>query len=89
MPRGPGFAAKVRRDMLKRRGKVSGGYGKVAPAPKPVRNKVNTLAMHLLEQYHGKSIEELIGTGEIKDVGDALGIDPSTVSKWRRRIGLR
>lgn len=89
MPRGPGFAAQVRRDILKHRKKVLKGRGKVADAPLPVRDWNKTLAMHLLEQQHGRSIEELIATGEIKEVGEALGIDPTTVSLWRKRLGLR
>lgn len=87
--RGPGFKERVRRDILKKRDKVRGGYGKVLPAPAPVRRRNLTLAMHLMEQQHGKSMEELIGTGEIKDIGLALGVDPSTISKWRKRLGLR
>lgn len=89
MPRGPGFAAQVRRDILKHRKKVLMGRGKVTDAPAPVRDPGKTLAMHLLEQQHGKPIEELIATGEIKDIGRALGIDPTTVSLWRKKLGLR
>ncbi|KKL04837.1 hypothetical protein LCGC14_2612060 [marine sediment metagenome] len=89
MARGLGFAEQTRRDMLKRRDKVRAGRGKIAPTPKPVRDRNKTLAMHLLEQLHGKTIEELIGTGEVRDVGKALGIDYSTISRWRERLGLR
>ena len=89
MARKLGFAERARQSVLKRRGMVRTGRGRVAPTPKPVRDRNKTLAMHLLEQQHGKPIEELIATGEIRNVGEALGIDRTTVSLWRKKLGLR
>ena len=89
MARGLGFKAKVRQGILRRRDSVRGGKGRIKPKPEPVRDPKKTLAMHLLELQHGKSLEELIATGGIREIGNTLGIARSTVSVWRKRLGLR
>jgi hypothetical protein len=87
--RGLGYAARVRRDILKKRDQVQAGRGKVKDAPRPKRNPKKTALMLLIEAEHGRPIEELITEGEIAEIGRDLGIDASTVSKWRLRFGIR
>ncbi len=89
MARGLGYAAQTRKLVLKRRKKVQAGQGRIKAAPKPRRDPKKTPLMLLIESEHGQSIEELVSSGEIADVGRTLDIDPSTVSKWRLRFGIR
>lgn len=47
-----------------------------------------TPLMIALELAHDAPIEDLISEGTIYQVAKRLGIDPSTVSKWRTRLEL-
>ena len=89
MARGLGFSEQARRDILRRRDKVRTGHGKIGPKPTRRRDPKKTLAMHLIEVQFDRSIEELIAEGEIREVGKRLGLQRSTISVWRKRLGLR
>jgi transcriptional regulator with XRE-family HTH domain len=48
-----------------------------------------TPLMLLLEGQFGQPIEELIaGPDELKDLAKRLGVNFSTISKWRHKLGL-
>ena len=47
-----------------------------------------TIRMMFIELKHGTPIQELIAVGSIDDVAMLIGVDRSTVSKWRKRIRL-
>jgi len=47
-----------------------------------------TILMELLESRHKKDIRELLITGSLTVVAKNLGIDFTTVSKWKKRLGL-
>ena len=83
------FKERIRQRILKNRGLVRTGQGHLAPEPKEPDDPNKTLAMRLIEDKHGAPIEELLMQGSIKQVGEDLGIDETTVSKWRLRLGLR
>lgn len=51
------------------------------PSPFP-----KTRLMQLIELRHNTRLENLIYKGTIYDVEKALGVDASTISKWRRII---
>ena len=51
--------------------------------------KRKTTAMKLLERQFGLSIEELIKDGKLEDVARQLGLEQSTISRWRKILGLR
>jgi len=86
----PRFKERLRREILRKRGLQREGTGHLGQVPKPKLSKSGkTLAMRLLQELHGKPIEELLMEGNINEVGAALYLDPSTVSKWRLRLGLR
>lgn len=55
------------------------------------KEELKTGAMLRLERKHGKSIQELLQVnGEsIREVGERLGIDFTTVSKWRVLFGIQ
>lgn len=46
-----------------------------------------TRLMKYVELKYSNSLENLIFSGTIYQVGKALGIDPTTVSKWRKQLG--
>lgn len=85
----PRFKERIRRDLLKKRGLVRTGYGHIEDKPDVPHDPRKTLAMRLLEAQFDCPIEELLVLGGIREVGNRLGIDSSTVSKWRLRLGLR
>lgn len=87
MGRGKGIKARVQEAVLKEKGLEPSSSGSLQPKPIPIANK--TLAMRLLEIQFGEDIDALIKDGTIADVADYLGIEESTVSKWRLRLGLR
>ncbi|KKM68077.1 hypothetical protein LCGC14_1464460 [marine sediment metagenome] len=70
--------------VLRERGltSVDGKIRKIIPQSK------KTALMMLLEIQHSTTIDQLITGQSIKRVGKALGIDHSTVSKWRKRLDL-
>lgn len=89
-------AARLREEMLRRRGLAVGRSGKLTPKPpvKPGRSPPSrsdlTLAMRLLEEQYGKPIVELISVDQnIMEVSRRLGIDKGLISRWRKRLGLR
>jgi len=47
-----------------------------------------TILMELLEARHKKDIRKLLMAGSLTVVAKNLGIDFTTVSKWRKRLGL-
>ena len=42
----------------------------------------------MVELHFGKPIEELLVQGSVRTVAKRLGVDFSTVSKWKARLGL-
>lgn len=48
-----------------------------------------TPAMRMVEQLTGLRIEEILMSGSLRQVGKVIGVSPSTVSKWIKRLGLR
>lgn len=89
MGRGPGIKRKLQDEILKRRGLERTSKGGLGPPQPPPPDDSKTLAMRLIEQQHGRPLEELLLDGSLEEVGATLGIDQSTVSKWRLRLGLR
>ena len=79
----------IRRRILKRRGVVlEPQTGKPLPyfeAPAPFRK---TPTMKLLELRFQQPITHLLASGTIYECAKRLGIDATTVSKWRKRIRL-
>ena len=47
-----------------------------------------TLSMLLLEQVHGRTIEDLLTSGTGSEVAKILGISRFLVSQWKSRLGL-
>lgn len=89
MGRGKSTRTKVQERILKERGlEVKGGIVKSVEKDTSLNPNI-TLAMRLLEEQYGTSIESLIRHGTLKEVSKFLGIKESTVSKWRLRLGLR
>ena len=85
MGRGLGPKAKIQEAILRGRG---------LDTPKPRRTLapaggMHTLAMRLLEVQFDSTIEDLIKEGTIANIAGKLGIDESTVSLWRLKLGLR
>ena len=87
---------RIRADILKRRGLVAKKYGQVEPVVlPPIRTPLagarngKTLAMRLIEGELNMPIEEVLSTGTLGEVSEMLGVDKSTISKWRLKLGLR
>jgi hypothetical protein len=87
--RGIQFKERVRRKILKDRGLIRAGKGHLEPMPDEPNDPNKTLAMRLIEARLGVLIEELLSEGSLKEVAVLLGVDETTVSKWRLRLGLR
>ena len=72
-------------------------YGQVEPiepaslprTPLAGARNGKTLAMRLIEGELNMPIEEVLATGTLGEVSEMLGVDKSTVSKWRLKLGLR
>lgn len=86
---------RIRADILKRRGLRVGKYSRIEPDVVD-RQSMNlstdpskTLAMKLIEEALGTDIKEMLASGTLGEVAEMLGVDKSTVSKWRLRLGLR
>ena len=83
----------LRKQILEERGLVSHqrakGKGKrlVTILPTMPTGSKTTL-MELLEARHHKDIRELLITGSLTVIAENLGIDFTTVSKWKKRLGL-
>lgn len=80
-------AAELRRRVIKQRGvefkKGSRKPISVDQLPSPYKK---TRLMQLIELRHGERLENLIYKGTIYEVEKRLGVDASTVSKWRKII---
>lgn len=83
------FTDRLKRRIARRRGLDLAEKGKLRPVTIPQTDGNKTLAMRLIEAQFGTSIEVLIADGKERDVADRLGLHPSTISKWRLRLGLR
>ena len=84
MGRGKGPKAKIQAAILKKRLRIVPRTDEPDTTPNS-----KTLAMRLLEKQFGQSIESLIKEGSLAEVAKTLGIDESTVSLWRLRLGMR
>lgn len=83
----PTARQKVQQSILRRKGlKPERYHGVKIPQLSTDDNK--TLAMRLLEWHFGAQIEDLLFYGNLATTARYLGIDPSTVSKWRLKLGL-
>lgn len=88
--RGKGIKAKLQESILRQRGLVSKGRHSGLTVDKlPPANGNKTLAMRLLEGRFGIPITVMLNEGSLKEVAEFLGVDESTVSKWRLRLKLR
>jgi len=78
---------KVRNRILERRGVVLEPQTRtpIEYHDAPTDFKKTTM-MRLLEMRYGQRIEKLISGGTIYEAAKRLGIDATTVSKWRKRI---
>ena len=85
----PQYKERLRLHILDKRKLVRTGQGHLEPVPKEPHDPRKTLAMRLLESIHEAPIEELLLAGNLNQVAEALDIHFSTVSLWRRRLGLR
>jgi hypothetical protein len=83
-----GFKERTRRTILKRHGQARTGYGHIEDR-RVSTDPRKTLTMRLLEDKFDLPMEQILMEGDLKEVGDRLGIHISTVSKWRLRLGLR
>ncbi len=82
----------LRKSILRKRGLGRGKYGKfVEPTVNSeIPDHKKTLAMRLLEKQYSMPIEILLNPdAPIDSVAKHLGINRSTVSVWRLRLGLR
>ena len=80
--------SRIKRSIMKARG--IGSMEKhtkrpVSIADQPAIYKKTDL-MKLIETKHNEKLDKLLFTGTIYEVGIKLSIDPTTVSKWRKRI---
>lgn len=79
--------SKIRKEILKQRGvelkKHTRKPVSVDQLPTPYKK---TRLMQLIELRHGKRLEDLIFIGTIYEMEKKLGVDASTVSKWRTLI---
>ena len=82
--------ASIRRRILKERGvKLDKHTRKPRPsvAEELSSSFRKTTTMKYLEIKHHAPIEQLIFEGSIYKVGRRLGVNPSTISKWRKAFG--
>ena len=84
----PHFVRRVQEQILNKRDLERTGHGHLEPKAEPT-TKGATFAMRLMEEKFGVPIIELIGHGSNVEVGNLLDLSPSTISKWRLRLGLR
>ncbi|KKM67034.1 hypothetical protein LCGC14_1475240 [marine sediment metagenome] len=84
----PHYPRRVQQQILDSRGLDRAGHGRLEPKAKPSTPGA-TFAMRLMEERFDVPIKELIGHGSNVEVGNMLGLSPSTISKWRLRLGLR
>ncbi|KKL63028.1 hypothetical protein LCGC14_2179230 [marine sediment metagenome] len=84
----PQFVRRIRQQILEGRDLDRTGHGHLGPKPQPPANN-KTFAMRFVEEKFDAPIEELISHGSNVEVGNLLSLSPSTISKWRLRLGLR
>lgn len=84
-----GIKGRLQDGILKRRGLSPSTQGGLRRTKAPPADPNKTLAMRLLEAQFEVPIEVLLQEGSLAEVGALLGIDESTVSKWRLVLGLR
>lgn len=72
--------------ILKSRGQVSVGYGKITTPDKLSAAFHKTHLMKYIELQFGEPLDKLIAKGTIYEVGKRLGVDYSTISKWRKMV---
>jgi len=80
--------ASIRRKVLTDRGvKLEKHTRKPRPLPEELPSSFSkTPMMKYLEIKHHTPIEQLVFADSIYTVGKRLGVNPSTVSKWRKAI---
>ena len=66
---------------------VSAGYTK-PQSPYGEPNPLKTPLMMSIEREHGVPLEKLLMDGNLSVVSERLRVDESTVSKWRKKLGL-
>ncbi len=82
--------AKFRRKLLKSRG-INRPAAKTEKGPRSLQGGVGqnkTLAMLAIEAYWDTPLEVLLLNGSNRELGGLIGISKSTVSKWRKRLGI-
>lgn len=83
---------RLRTRVLRQRGLASAPKGHLAPVtPAPVARDHTgrkSLAMLLMEEKHGKPLEELLAHGKLAELSLTLGVSEATISRWRKRLGL-
>ena len=85
----PHYNERLRRQILKNRGLQRVGHGRLEPKAIRPKDPRLTLAMRLIEARFHQPIDDLIWDGTLEQVGNMLDMAPSTISKWRKRMGLR
>ena len=86
----PSAKQKIRKSVLQRQGLKEVGYGKLEADDKIPKDPRKTKVMRLLEEKHGKLIEELINPRlKLITIAKKLDLNHSTVSRWRKRLGMR
>jgi len=88
----PSLKNQLKASILRKRGLGKGKYGKlVEPSiSSEIPDNKKTLAMRQIEMRFSMPIELLLNVDAPIDlVAKKLGIDRSTVSVWRLRLGLR
>ncbi len=85
----PNFVRRAQEQILDKRDLERTGHGHLGPQADKPSTQGATFAMRLMEEKFGVPIKELIGHGSNVEVGNMLTLSPSTISKWRLRLGLR
>ena len=49
---------------------------------------LKTPTMRLIEAQLGVSMEKLLTSGSLSEVGRLLSKDPAQISRWRKRLGI-
>lgn len=80
--------ATLRNRILKERGVAPAEGGRLRKIPRTNLERLKTDKMKVVEQRLGKTIEEIITSGSCREVAKKYGLDFSTVSRWRKRLGL-
>tara|TARA_Y100000310_G_C20653118_1_gene800566 strand:+ start:487 stop:726 length:240 start_codon:yes stop_codon:yes gene_type:complete len=66
-------------------------YGKrtvVAVRDEDIQPIPKTPMMLLVEARTGQDIKVLIQSGKVRDIAKRLGVNYSTISKWRKMLGI-